>query len=326
MTSRQPIAIVGAGLAGLVCARRLTAAGFEVHLFDKSRGAGGRLCTRRHDNRRFDHGAQYFTATELTFQNDVDAWARAGVVAQWSGRFGRWHAGTLQPDSDPRPRWVAQPRMSALGRYLSQNLDVRLQARIVELEAKTAGWSLATESGDQFIGYQAVLLSCPGPQVQALLPGGLSVAPRVASLNYAPCWAVMVEFSAPVPCPFDGVRFSEHPLGWVARDSSKPGRDEGERWVLHGSPQWSTTHLEKENTWVEKILLESFQPFASSTPLAVLSHRWRYALASVDSPTGAIWDARSAVGVFGDAFVAPKVEGAWSSGVAMAESFLAAHA
>ena len=55
------IAIVGAGMAGLSCATRLAALGHELVLFDKGRGPGGRMATRRVEADgtmlRFDHGS-----------------------------------------------------------------------------------------------------------------------------------------------------------------------------------------------------------------------------------------------------------------------------
>ena len=41
------IAVVGAGIAGAACAASLQQAGVQVTLFDKSRGVGGRMSTRR---------------------------------------------------------------------------------------------------------------------------------------------------------------------------------------------------------------------------------------------------------------------------------------
>ena len=38
-----PIAIIGTGIAGLSAASALHKAGHAVHLFDKSRGSGGRM-------------------------------------------------------------------------------------------------------------------------------------------------------------------------------------------------------------------------------------------------------------------------------------------
>jgi predicted NAD/FAD-dependent oxidoreductase len=59
-------AIIGAGMAGLACADALKEAGHNVALFDKGRGPGGRMSTRRMETPlgevAFDHGAQYFTA------------------------------------------------------------------------------------------------------------------------------------------------------------------------------------------------------------------------------------------------------------------------
>lgn len=86
------IAIVGAGLAGLACARELTAAGVAVTLFDKSRGVGGRSSTRRvtladGTALSFDHGAQYFTVREANFRRLVDRGAAAGMLARWQPRL-----------------------------------------------------------------------------------------------------------------------------------------------------------------------------------------------------------------------------------------------
>ena len=41
------VGIVGAGVAGAACARALADAGCAVQVFDKSRGVGGRMATRR---------------------------------------------------------------------------------------------------------------------------------------------------------------------------------------------------------------------------------------------------------------------------------------
>ena len=59
MLETERIAVIGSGIAGLACARRLSDAGYAPILFDKGRGIGGRLATRRTpDGRQFDHGAQ----------------------------------------------------------------------------------------------------------------------------------------------------------------------------------------------------------------------------------------------------------------------------
>jgi predicted NAD/FAD-dependent oxidoreductase len=93
------IGIVGAGMAGLSCATLLAAAGHRVVLFDKGRGPGGRMATRRVATDLgevvFDHGAQYLTARDPDFVTQVERWRDAGHVARWRRR-GR------MPGSAPR--------------------------------------------------------------------------------------------------------------------------------------------------------------------------------------------------------------------------------
>ncbi len=55
--TKKEIVIIGSGVSGLLCGKRLTEAGHSVLLIDKGRNAGGRLSTRRTDGAVFHHGA-----------------------------------------------------------------------------------------------------------------------------------------------------------------------------------------------------------------------------------------------------------------------------
>ena len=49
------------------------------------------------------------------------------------------------------------------------------------------------------------------------------------------------------------------------------------------------------------------------------AHRWGLALPRVAKPSGALWDDELRLGVCGDWCVAPRIEGAYLSGLACAE-------
>lgn len=82
------VAVIGSGLGGLSFCKTLQQRGnpqlFEITVFEKSRGPGGRISTRRekvNDHQfSFDHGAQYFTARDPLFQEQVNHWLKEGVV------------------------------------------------------------------------------------------------------------------------------------------------------------------------------------------------------------------------------------------------------
>ncbi|MGH8831163.1 MAG: FAD-dependent oxidoreductase, partial [Polaromonas sp.] len=66
--TQRHVAVVGAGIAGIACARTLAQAGHRVTVFEKNRGAGGRMATRDSEFGGFDHGVQYFTVRDARFE------------------------------------------------------------------------------------------------------------------------------------------------------------------------------------------------------------------------------------------------------------------
>jgi len=135
----------------------------------------------------------------------------------------------------------------------------------------------------------------------------------------------MLAFDEPLDLPFDGAFVEQSPLAWVARNASKPGRGPGETWVLHGSAAWSEAHLEAEPGRVANDLLAAFGAatgLGRLEPAHAVAHRWRYALVADPLGAGCLFDASIHLGVCGDWCVSTRAEGAYLSGLAMAERLL----
>jgi predicted NAD/FAD-dependent oxidoreductase len=317
----HPIAIIGAGLAGLAAARTLAGRGVAVHLFDKGRAPGGRLATRRaeHDGRRlqFDHGAQYLRAAGPGF---AAALAQAGAAA--------W------PDADRR---VGVPGMSALPRALLGDLPLTASRHVGAIAGAPGAWILrhwdarearpgaplpATPPAEDG-PFSAVLVTIPAPQAIDLLPAD---ADRLRPVRYAPCWTVMASFDQRLPLP-DTLRPEGHAVGWAARDSSKPGRDGSrECWVVQAAPAWTRAHLEDRAEDVIAGLLAALAtlaPVPLAPPAWATAHRWRYSLLEASLGAPCLWSATTRIGLAGDWCLAGRAEAAWDSGTALAEAALA---
>ncbi|MCB9791411.1 MAG: FAD-dependent oxidoreductase [Alphaproteobacteria bacterium] len=318
------VALVGAGLSGLVCARALQDAGLEPVLFEKSRGPGGRMSSRRDGEGSFDHGAQFFTVRHDQTRVALTEWLEAGVVAPWQGRFGRLRGGAFSPEPPDAPRYVGAPRMSALTRHLSRGLDLRARVRVGALQPGQGGWRLVDVEGQALGDFERVLVSTPPAQAAPLLRASPPLQDAALAAQVEPCQALMVRFESPLPLPFDAARVEGSPLGWVARDSSKPGRGESARWVLHASPGWSREHLEDAPEAVTAALLAAFAAATGcdTPPAEATPHRWRYALAQGPFAAPCGYDAERGLGACGDWWVAGRVEGAYRSGRALAERVL----
>jgi predicted NAD/FAD-dependent oxidoreductase len=226
-TNSVSIAVVGAGLAGIACARRLSEAGLEVRVFESQRAPGGRLATRQFSVASFDHGAQYLTATDEKFHALLESAQVAGAAAVWRPD---WHG-----RDQGRELWVGQPAMSSLPRFLAQDLDVEYGARILRLERGGGGWALMDDRGSAHTDFSAVVLAIPAPAAAALAVTRTPLAARVKMVPMAPCWAALVAFESPLDDgPYAG--FPDDPLlGWFAHNGSKPGRETPDSWVLYAT-------------------------------------------------------------------------------------------
>ena len=166
----ETIAVVGAGIAGLLLARELKARGAEVVVFEKSRGLGGRMATKRVGEAVFDTGAQYFTAKSERFAAQVTEWAAAGVVAPWPGASAH--------------RWMANPSMNALGKFLAEGLEIQRESKLVNVQREFGVWELTIENRPAWrVG--RLVLAAPLPQSLALLKAGGVELPRLLAAELA---------------------------------------------------------------------------------------------------------------------------------------------
>jgi predicted NAD/FAD-dependent oxidoreductase len=324
---KDNIAIIGAGISGLTCAASLAASGRGVTVFDKGRRPGGRLNTRRWKDLRFDHGAQFFTARDRAFQRQVVEWTRDQVVAPWKGKVVRVTAEGVRGRAYDAVRYVGTPGQRSIADALAARLPVQ-QATEIRVVARSGDrWQLTDRDGVDCGSYDAVVVAIPAPQAAALLVEAPTLQSAAADVVMAPCWAVLAAFSHSVEAGFDGAFVESGTLSWAARDSSKPGRQDAETWVLHASPQWSRRHLDEKPGRVTRALLDAFGsivPAAVEAAAVTYAHRWLYSLPQRLNATDCLFDAEARIGACGDWCNGPRVEGAWLSGMALARRLGAA--
>jgi photolyase PhrII len=349
-TGRRPkVAVIGAGISGLAAARTLQDQGWDVTVFDKGRGPGGRASTRREgESLTFDHGAPYFSLTDPRFTLTVQSWVRDGVAARWNA------ACAVIQHHGPQPRtltdrYVGVGGMNTLAKHLAHGLTIRTGhslTSIANIGTSTApNYTLTFTDTPPGGGFGALILTPPAPQSAALLTtlNDAAITPLIAACNniiFDPCWAVMLQTDGTqtqpsvrdkgTPQPWDAAWIDpalNSPLTFISRESSKPDRPPRNSWVLHASAQWSTAHLESTKESVANSLLEAARALPGipaefhAPPLLLVGHRWRYShVREHPSPPHECyfdWDGRIALA--GDWCAGTsKFESAFLSGVAAA--------
>ncbi len=321
-----PIAIIGTGIAGLSAARALKDAGHVVQLFDKSRGSGGRMSSKRSEAGALDLGAQYFTARDRRFVNEVQRWQANGWAAEWEPQLYNFQSGQLSPSPDEQTRWVGTPRMSAITRALLDDLPVEFGCRITEVFQGQQHWNLLDADGGNHGPFSHVIIATPAHQATALLAAAPKLASTAAGVKMDPTWAIALAFDTPLDTPMEGCFVQDSPLDWLARNRSKPGRDATpDTWILHATSAWSKQHLDLPKEAIIELLHGAFAELlhcSMPAPSFSLAHRWLYARPAAGHEWGVLADADLGLYVCGDWCLSGRVEGAWLSGQEAARRLL----
>ena len=299
--------MIGAGMAGVACARALRDAGRDVLVLDKGRGLGGRMASRRTERGPLDHGAPWLSAERAGFAAVIDAMAAAGCAAPWTGPGGR-------------ALHVGLPAMSGALRAMAEGVERRQGHEVREARRAGCGWRLTVETAEAAVEVAAGTLvsTVPVPQAHALLGDepGLEEAMAPASLD--PCWTLLAWLDPPAAIP--ALR-GEGDVAWLSDEGAKPGRAPS-GVVLQASAGWTRPRLEmkREDVAVELTALLR-EATGASAPAWTAAHRWRYSRTAVAA--GAPFLAAQALRVGGDWCLGPRVEDAWESGTAIARDLLA---
>lgn len=313
------VAVIGAGISGLICARTLKDHGVPVTVFDKGRSSGGRTSTRRIGNRSFDHGAPYFVARDREFQRYVHSWRVDGVIAEWQGRAGIVRNGIVEEDTGVARRFVGTPSMSSVASHLRDSMDTRFGVRVTAIRGGRSPWRLESDH-DRLGEYDVVLVATPASQACDLLQAGW-LRERLQCVSYAPIWSLMVSVDDEFDWPWDSMKLDDEVISWVARNESKPKRGSATSLVAQASRMWSRSHVDDQPDTVRRVMIQSLCrkiPVLEQAAHKSAVHRWRYALVEETLDIRCLWDEDHQLGACGDWALGGRVEDAFKSGVALA--------
>ncbi|MGD1705068.1 NAD(P)/FAD-dependent oxidoreductase [Dapis sp. BLCC M229] len=299
------IAVIGAGIAGLVCAQEVQKAGYSVVVLEKSRGVGGRMATRRVSGSRADHGVRYLEPTGKFLQqliNNLKTKKNSSdtepILQLWTDKIYELTQpqGLLLPI--PKNCYIAPQGMNSVGKFLAQDLEIWFSRRVQTMQpVAEKNWYLSLEITNDAVTEKptevmakAVVLAIPAPQALMILEKPVAeIQPEFLKhlrfVEYDPCISVMAGYSPELQenlPEWQAIAFpNDEYLDWVGIDSSKRSYATQPVFVIQSSAKFATTHLDTPDLQpVGKELLEytaqKLLPWLSN-PEWLQVHRWRYA-------------------------------------------------
>jgi predicted NAD/FAD-dependent oxidoreductase len=273
-----------------------------------------------------DHGAQYFTLRDPVLKPYLESWCADKHIAPWKGRIVAINAPGVFQDVPTLSRYVGTPHMESLGKHLSTDLSIELETEVSRVDYDGRIYRLVSKTNCELGEFDMVLWNCPPRQVEQLVSPQCAWRSELGKVEMVPCWAVMLALEKHWDVPFDGAFVNGGPLGWIARDSSKPSRSQDiDTWVLHSSVAWAAEHLElPADVAIERLTNEALRVAGIALPTFKFAkaHRWLYSRPTASLPSQSLWDDVHRLGACGDWCGGPRVEGALLSGIALAGQVL----
>ena len=328
------VAIVGAGISGLFAARTLADHGLKVTIFEKSRGVGGRMASRRtEEGTSFDHGAQYFTVRDERFRRYVDSWMEQGIVEKWSGvegsednRIAVLKGGKILSESKSDDRYVAVPYMNSICKHLAGDLDIHRQTHVEKVQTTGDRLELFDDQSSSLGNFDRVIVSAPAGQAAEILADYPVLSEPISKITMKRCSAAMFSFERELTDQWSGAFIHGSFLTWAARNNTKPQRKRDvEHLVIHANHDWTDERWENDPIDTAGQMLDEFwrvSGIATEKPIKVSGHRWGFALADDAARNGCFFDAHHGIAACGDWANGSRVEGAFLSGMAAAGRIL----
>jgi hypothetical protein len=317
-------AVIGAGLAGLACARVMRRAGCYVEVFEADRIIGGRMATTRAGQASFDHGAQYVTARSTQFQTYLSEMLGTGYAARWKPKT----SSSDRNGGQMLPWYVGTPGMSALVRPLAEGVRIQTGKRVHTIQRQEKGWYVWFDDETHVGPFAAVAVTAPAPQSALLLGPVEELANQLSRVRMTPCWTLMARLDEPRFPDQDVFSDMSEVIRWVSRNSAKPGRNgRGECIVVHASPRWSreTEEVEADDVaqelWGELSHALGMRP---ETPAFMQAHLWRHSFAEQQLGESFLFSSDHKVGVAGDWCLGRLAEHAFESGSGLGRAIVAA--
>ena len=292
------VAVVGAGVAGLGVAYALRDAA-DVTIFERAERVGGRATSHEREHCVYDVGANYVKSDDERVSQ---------LVPELGDGLRGTDGGVWTFDADEKvsegrdeetPKWSYETGLKTLGKRLLKagGATVRTETRITGLRhvagTDADSWYVEDANGDEYGPWDALVLTPPAPITASLLDLAewdadlrRELRETIGHVPYRPILSVALHYSFAVDRPYYALvnTDKEHEVGWLSRESCKPGHvPEGEELlIVQMAPDWSANHYDDDDFDVATAVAEHTADLLSEHALAAPDWydvvRWRDAL------------------------------------------------
>ena len=311
----KKIAIIGTGLSAIFSAIHLRKnTDLEINLFDKARGLGGRLATRRAEDGKFDHGAQYFSIERISNLPEIQMLINEGVIN----------------NIEDKDIYFSPDGMTNIAKKLLTDFNIFKEHKLVSIDKENENYKLFFENGSTF-NSDYIIMSCPMPQSLEILNKSKidydnNLIKDLEDLSYFPCIVVMIKSEIKLSNleKHIGTDVDSKDISWIGDNYGKKVSSIENYYTIQCSPEFSYENFENEYDETNKKLKHEMEKIFGSNYQILSNHKWRYSIPKnfYQGDNSLVINQKNFLGLCGDIFTNGRFDGAITSGLSIADKFL----
>jgi hypothetical protein len=305
------VTIIGAGITGLFCAKRLNRLGIKTINYDKGRNIGGKFCSRHIEGGLFHHGAasfpdffKYKNFAPFGFEVLSEA-LKTGKILYKNDGFIPFHS------------------VSNFINFLAKDTKVDCNTELIELDIKEKALSLKDKNGSiKKVSYDMLVLALPNHQVIKILNKQVPAIKKILEhTSMRPSASAMVAFDLEPDKDQLGIIEGENIHAFL-ENSRFSFQSSKTCWTIHSKKSLGVELANNTKDEISDILFEEFNKIFLGklpTPYYKKGHRWLYGFTQEPLKKSHLLFREFDLGVCGDWCLGETMLDAVNSGIKMAE-------
>ena len=308
--------VIGSGISGATIANLLNKK-FQVNLYDKGRGPGGRASFKRIKGQiGFDHGTQYFSPKTIEFKKFTNRLIKIKILKKWSGNH--IFLNSKKKENKKHIKIIGKKGNNDICKFLLKKVKCFYQSEVKKIYYKNKLWCLLFTDG-KIRTYKGVILTCPFPQLKKLSEKFINNTFIKSKLKMDANITVMIAIKKNKKSP-SSFLFDDPVLGWAGNENTKKRfKSKYDLWTLQSTFKWANKNIDKNKKNLKKnskILIDKFFKLTKIKRTKVfysINHGWKYSSNSKPFKIRSYWDPQKKLGVCADWFIGPRLESGWIS-------------
>jgi renalase len=299
------IAIVGAGLSGAYMYHLLSQnKEYEITLFEKSRGTGGRCSTRFIDDKKIDHGTPLFDSKDFNYEKLITKYIDNNILKKEGSEY------------------LPVNGINKICSSLIDTNDLITTTKITQLKKINNFWILKDENNNTYGEFDRVILTIPAPQILELdLALEESISTLLKDVTYDPI-ATLVAYSHSFENIMNPKLLSNEKFSKIIDNSLKYGYDNFSSYVLHLDPSITKEKNFKNKQAIQDFVVSLVQDISGidlEEDFHLIPHFWKYAFAKDIIKKDYLLNNDGTLAIIGDYFNGSNLEASVKSSSALYE-------